>query len=240
MAEAEVSTIGRREPPDWFVKMLKRFDPCLRIRWGMDQAVPFPGWVIERKIPDYMRARVSEAVERQSLKNRMPGHWINERYSDQSILDASGNVVYRRLYDMMPDWHEVYRLMDSEGNPIVEVGEFVIDYLRRNYDRTILGQPQLSLRYHAQMQKEYEARQEKIRQERLAKVADEVMDHKYEIWNDVMAFGGQPSKEFKEKPDERSVRGTESPSQEDSKLIRIGDGGDATGRKAASEHGIRL
>lgn len=164
----------------------------------MDQAVPFPGWVIERKVPDYMRARVTENVERQALKNKRPGHWINERYSEQTIVDEHGNPIYRRLYDMMPDWHEVYRCMDGEGKPILELGEFVIDYLRLNYDRTILGQPQLSLRYHAQMQREYEAREEAKRQERTNRAAEAVMDHKFEIFSDVMAFGGQPSKVFKE------------------------------------------
>ncbi len=198
MAEV-LTTTGRRDPPSWFVKVLKQFDPCLRICWGMDQAVPFPGWIIERKIPDYMRARVSESVERQSLasKGKMPGHWINERYSDQVIVDEHGNPIYRRLYDMMPEWHEVYRLMDAEGKPVLEVGEFVIDYLRAHYERTILGQPQLSLRYHAQMQKEFEAREEAKRVARTEAAAEAVMDHKYEIWNETMAFGGQPSKIFK-------------------------------------------
>ncbi len=198
MAEV-LTTTGRHDAPSWFVKVLKQFDPCLRIRWGMDQAVPFPGWIIERKIPDYMRARVSEKVERQALqaKGKMPGHWINERYADQTIVDEHGNPIYRRLYDMMPEWHEVYRLMDAEGKPVLEVGEFIIDYLREHYDRTILGQPQLSLRYHAQMQKDYEAREELKRAARTEAAAEAVMDHKYEIWSDTMAFSGQPSKIFK-------------------------------------------
>ncbi len=196
MAEV-LTTTGRRDPPSWFVKVLKQFDPCLRIRWGMDQAVPFPGWIIERKIPDYMRARVTEAVERQGLKSKRPGHWVNERYADQVIVDEHGNPIYRRLYDMMPEWHEVYRLMGEDGKPFLELGEFVIDYLRRNYERTILGQPQLGLRYHAQMQKEFEAREEAKRVARTEAAAEAVMDHKYEIWSDTMAFSGQPSKIFK-------------------------------------------
>lgn len=200
MAEV-LTTDGRREAPVWFQKLLKRFDPCLRIRWGMDQAVPFPGWIIERKVPDYMRARVTENVERRALKSRIPGHWINERYAEQTIVDEHGNPIYRRLYDMMPEWHEVYRLKGDDDQPVLELGEFVIDYLRRNYDRTILGEPQLSLRYHAQMQREFEEREAAKTARATEAAAEEVMDHKYEIWPEVLAFGGQPSKIFKESTD---------------------------------------
>jgi hypothetical protein len=233
-------TDGRRDAPVWFQKLLKRFDPCLRIRWGMDQAVPFPGWIIERKIPDYMRDRVSERVERSSLRNKMPGHWINERYADQTIVDEHGNPIYRRLYDMMPEWFEVYRLKDAEDKPVLELGEFVIDYLRQNYDRTVLGEPQLSLRYHAQMQREYQERQEKLKAERLDRVAEEVMDHKFEIFSDVMAFGGQASTVFKEQHNERDSRGTEKSGEKDSQLIRVGDGGDTPRREAGSGNGLHL
>lgn len=175
---------GRKAPPSDFAKRLEAFDPNLRAVWGLGQLTPFAGWVIERRIPAAMKARVYADSDIKPA-NR-------ERYADQVVLDEHGNVALRRAVDMMPDWHPVYQVMDEEGEPILELGEFVIDYLRRNYDRTLLGVPELGLRHLSQDRAEKAIRDRKRKDELADRQARLVMDHKYEIWPEVMAFSGQP------------------------------------------------
>lgn len=177
-----LSLEGHRVPPTAFVKRLEAFDPNLRVVWGINQAVPFPGWVIERKIPGHMKEKVYGGDKKEP--NR-------ERFADQYVVDEKNKTVARRRYDMMPDWHPVYRVMDEWGDPITELGDFVIDYLRRHYMRTLLGFPELSARHHAQDLAEQAIREEKQHDQFLDEVSRKVMDHKYSIWSEVMAFGGQ-------------------------------------------------
>ena len=188
---------GSREPPSAFVKQLKRFDPELRIRWGMGQAVPFPGWIIERHIPPHMRKRNQEALERR--RGARKPNWSDDgRYADQVVVDSHGDVVLRRAYDMMPEWWEVYRVMDANRQPVLELGEFVIDFLRQHYESTLLGIPELAVKERRAAAEEAERRKAAEHAERLDIVAEEVHDHRFEIFKDVMAFGGQPRQVFKE------------------------------------------
>lgn len=192
MSDALILTVdGSRVPPSGFTRQLERFDPNLRVRWGMGQAFPFPGWIIERKIPEHMKKRLHESkVRKMAEKNP---HWdSSSRYADQVIVDEHGNVVLRRAYDMLPDWHEVYRAMDKDGNPILELGEFVIDYLRRHYDRTLLGFPELGKRQHLADQEERRQRELRAKERRIDEAADAVMAHRHEIFPEILAFGGQP------------------------------------------------
>lgn len=174
---AEVLTVdGHRAPPTWFVKALERFDPNLRVKWGIDQAVPWPGWVIERRIPDHMKAVVYGRVN-------------GPRYADREITDHAGHVIGRQAYDMMPDWWEIHRV---EG----ELGEHVIDHLRRNYEKTLLGHPALAMRHSREFQAEQDARAAETVRKLDEEAVDRVMDDRNQIFKDQIAFGPQPAKVF--------------------------------------------
>ena len=199
----EILTVdGHRAPPSGFVKKLERFDKDLRVRWGAGQAMPFFGWIIERRIPQNMKKKMhNETVEKMKRKNP---HWSDDgRYADQVIVDEHDNVILRRAYDMLPDWYEVYRCMDDRGEPVPELGEFVIDYLRQNYEKTLLGVPALI------KQECREASDEKVRRDvaekyqRLDEAAQDVMDHRYKLFHETEAFVGPPSKVFKKETDEQ-------------------------------------
>jgi len=186
---SEILTVeGHRAPPTQFVKMLERFDPELRVVWGLGQAAPFPGWVIERRIPGHMKEKVAQAG-RDRAANR-------ERFADQYIIDAQGRMVGRRLFDMIPDWHPVYCVMDGDGQPILELGEWVINYLRQPhvYRRTLLGFPELSKRFLREDREEQAAREAKKDDERSDIIAQAVIDHRTEIFPEICGFSGQPSK----------------------------------------------
>ncbi len=174
---------GHRAPPSDFVKRLEAFDPNLRVVWGLGQAVPFPGWVIERRIPDAMKAKVYGGKIRPADQ---------QRYADQIITDHLGGTLGRRQFDMMPDWHPVYQVRDKHG-PILELGEFVIDFLRRTYERTLLGHPELALRHLAEDRAAKEASDAAKHDERLDRAAREVMEHKNEIFPESFASSGQPA-----------------------------------------------
>lgn len=181
MAEI-LSLEGHRVPPRYFVELLERFDPNLRIVWGLSQAVPFAGWVIERKIPGHMKEKVYNRKDK-------PGN--RPRFADQKIVDDNDRVIGRRQYDMMPDWHPVYRIMDEYGSPITDLGEFVIDYLRKNYERTLLGFPELSARHHDQDLADRAFREDLERETFLENVGRKVLEHKYSVWPEYFAFGPQ-------------------------------------------------
>ncbi len=164
---------GHRAPPSSFVKRLEAFDGNLRVVWGFGQGKPFPGWVIERRIPNAMKALVYGGATGLKPANR-------ERYADQGITDDRGNRIGGRRFDMMPDWHPVYRVVNEDGDPIMELGEHVIDYLRRNYARTLLGQPQLSSKHHAEDLEATAQRKARERQELIDRAARKVMEHRYD------------------------------------------------------------
>lgn len=183
---AEILTLeGHRAPPVSFVKKLERFDSNLRVVWGLGQAVPFPGWVIERRIPGHMKERVYRKTRPQDA-----------RFADQAIVDSKGNALGRRRFDMLPDWHPVYQVMDGDGLPIVELGDFVIDYLRQPniYRRTLLGFSELSLKFLKEDHDANEERKEKRHGSFIDQAVESVMSHKTEVFPESFAFGGQPSK----------------------------------------------
>ena len=198
---AEILTAeGHRAPPSGFVKKLKVFDPNLRVRWGAGQAMPFFGWIIERKIPAEMKERTESAMI--AKMKRENGHWTEDgRYADQVIVDEHENVILRRSYDMLPDWYEVYRCMDDAGQPIPELGDFVIEYLRRNYEKTLLGIPALASKERQKAADEKIARDLGRKMARIDQAAQDVVDHRYQIFHETEAFGGQPSQVFKKEPD---------------------------------------
>lgn len=175
---------GHRAPPSDFVKRLAAFDPNLRVVWGLSQAIPFPGWVIERRIPSEMKAKVYGRTNRRVDE---------ERYADQIITDHLGGKIGRRQFDMMPDWHPVYTVRDKHG-PILELGEFVIDFLRRTYMRTLLGFPELSLRHWQEDHAADQVAEEKRHDDLNDRIAHKIMDHKTEIFPDQFAFSRQPAK----------------------------------------------
>lgn len=175
---------GHPAPPSWFVAKLEAFDPNLRVTWGFGLARPFPGWVIERRIPNEMKARVYGNPSR-------PGN--RERFAHQRIVERNGTVVAERAFDMMPDWHLVCRIATDDGTPILELGEWVIDGLRREYERTLLGFPELARRYVAEDDRQHDAQMAKLNEQLVEEVADAVEDRKFEIFKDTMAIVGQPT-----------------------------------------------
>lgn len=177
------SAEGGRVPPSWIQKKLQAFDPDLRISWGMSIGLPFAGWIVERRIPDHMKAKVYGDPKKSA--NR-------ERYSHQIILDEHGNRIPRR-FDMMPDWHFIYKVENEAGQPILELGEFLVDYLRRNYERTLMGFPELSTRHHREDVAAREAVVLKFRKRVNEEIAEKVMDHRFEVFGDVMDRSGQPA-----------------------------------------------
>jgi hypothetical protein len=194
---AKILTVdGHRAPPSGFVKILERFDSDLRVRWGAGQAMPFFGWIIERRIPQNMKERANdETVEKMKMANP---HWSDDgRYADQVIVDEHENVILRRAYDMLPDWHEVYRCMDADGEPVPELGEFVIDYLRKNYEKTLLGIPALAKRERRKAADEKATRDVAVKYQRIDEAAQDVIDHRHQIFHETSAFVGPPSKAFK-------------------------------------------
>ena len=196
MAIEILTADGNRAPPSGFVKMLERFDPDLRVRWGAGQAMPFFGWIIERRIPQKMKERAhSETVEKMKRENP---HWSDDgRYADQVIVDEHENVILKRAYDMLPDWHEVYRCMDANGHAVPELGEFVIDYLRKNYEKTLLGIPALAERERREAADDKAKRDGAAKHQRIDEAAQDVMDHRRQIFHETEAFVGSPSKVFK-------------------------------------------
>ena len=200
MAIEILTADGHRAPPSGFVKMLERFDSDLRVRWGAGQAMPFFGWIIERRIPQKMKERAhSETVEKMKRENP---HWSDDgRYADQVIVDEHENVILKRAYDMLPDWYEVYRCMDANGEAIPELGEFVIDYLRKNYEKTLLGIPALAERERRKAADDKAKRDGAAKHQRIDEAAQDVMDHRREIFHETEAFVGPPSKVFKKEQD---------------------------------------
>lgn len=165
--------------PTEFVKQLQAFDPALRVVWG---ARPYakPCWVIERKVPQSLYYNTY-------LKGRDPER---DRYAEQVIYTDDGKYFGKRLYDMMPEWHPVYFVVDQRGNKM-DLGPQVIDYLRRNYERTLLGLPELSVKHLLIDRAKVEAEKEKRREDRLDRAAREVMEHKTNLWHDLFGFSGQ-------------------------------------------------
>lgn len=187
MASPLVLTVdGHRAPPSDFIKRLEAFDPNLRVVWGLGQAFPFPGWVIERRIPAAMKARVYGA------KKERPAN--QPRYADQILTDARGSAIGGRRYDMMPDWHAVYMVIGEDGKPQRELGEHVIDYLRRNYERTLLGFPELSMKHWHEDHAAQQVAEDKRHDELLDRAARKVMEHKAEIFPEQFAFSRAPEK----------------------------------------------
>ena len=185
MSESHILTAGGSpEPPSWFVSRLKDLDPGLRIVWGLGQGLPWAGWTIEREIPEHLKAKVYKDDGKDP--NR-------PRYARQEIVDERGVTSYRE-YDLRPDWWPVWNVVGPDGQATMEVGEFILDYLRRNYARTLLGYPELSMRHwhedHANQSSVEEANKEK----RLDEATRDVMDHKYEIFEETMAWSGQPQR----------------------------------------------
>lgn len=164
------------------MKQLERFDANLRVVWGFGLGKPFPGWVIERRIPDHMKAKVYG----DKPSNRT-------RFSDQWVVDEKGKTVVRRSFDMMPDYHPVYRVIGDDGQPILDLGEHVIDYLRKNYTRTLLGFPELSLQHHREDQSLSETRKQKQDEQLWEDSSLKVMEHKTDVFPESFHFGGQPS-----------------------------------------------
>jgi hypothetical protein len=186
LSSSEILSVeSYRKPPAEFVKQLERFDPDLRVVWGLGQAAPFPGWVIERRIPGEMRAKFYE--------NKPRGR---ERYAAQVVVE-NGKVVGYRRFDMQPDYWPVYRVMNAEGEPISELGEFVIDYLRIHYKRTLLGFPELSEKFHKEDLAEKEAAEVVGHDKFLDDTSRKVLEHRTEVWPEYFAHGGQP-KQLKE------------------------------------------
>lgn len=184
---SEILTLeGHRAPPSSFVRKLEKFDPNLRVVWGLGQTSPFPGWVIERRIPGHMKEKVYGGNK---AANR-------ERFADQYIVDANGSRIGRRQYDMMPDWHPVYCVMDGEGQPITELGEFVIEYLRQPnvYRRTLLGFPELSMKFMNEDRAEHQAAQDKKHDQLITEAAEQVVDRRTEVWPEHFGHSGQPNK----------------------------------------------
>jgi hypothetical protein len=208
MAIEILTADGYRAPPSGFVKMLKRFDPDLRVRWGAGQAIPFFGWIIERRIPQKMKKRLHKDTVEKMKKNNP--HWSDDgRYADQVILDEHENVILKRAYDMLPDWHEVYRCMDNNREPVPELGEFVIDYLRKNYEKTLLGTPVLAERERRKAADEKAKRDITVKYQRIDEAAQDVIDHRFEIFHETEAFVGPPAKVFKKEQHEQ--QNTRSP-----------------------------
>ncbi len=176
-----LSADGRRIAPPSFVRLLAQFDRDLRVVWGFSLGKPFPGWVIERRIPGHMKAKVYGSKP----ANRT-------RFADQWIVDEKGKTVTRRSFDMMPDWHPVYRIVGEDNEPILELGEHVIDYLRQHRNRTLLGFPELSMRHHEEDLREQAAMDEKRDEQLIAATAEKIMDRKTEIFPESFHFGGQP------------------------------------------------
>jgi hypothetical protein len=185
MADSHILTAGGApEPPSWFVQRLKDFDSGLRIVWGLGQGLPWAGWTIERRIPEHLKAKVYKDDGKDP--NR-------PRYMQQEIIDERGIKSYRE-YDLRPDWWPVWNVVGPDGQATMEVGEFVLDYLRRNYTRTLMGFPELSMKHWREDHADEPQREEARRQKRLDEATQEVMDHKYDIFSDTMAFGGQPKR----------------------------------------------
>lgn len=185
MADSHILTAGGApEPPSWFVKTLERFDANLRIVWGLGQGMPWPGWTIERRIPDHLKAKVYKDDGKDP--NR-------PRYRRQTMIDDQGSISYRE-YDTRPDWWPVWNVVGPNGEPTLTVGDFIIDYLKRNYARTLMGFPELSMQHWREDHADQSAKEADRKEKRLAEATEDVMDHKYEIFSDVMAFGGQPKR----------------------------------------------
>ena len=203
----EILTVdGHRAPPSGFVKMLEKFDPDLRVRWGAGQAMPFFGWIIERRIPQKMKERLHKDTVAKMQKDNP--HWSDDgRYADQVIVDEHENVILKRAYDMLPDWYEVYRCMDDNREPVPELGEFVIDYLKKNYEKTLLGMPVLAERERRKAADEKAKRDVAAKYQRIEEAAQDVIDHRYQIFHETEAFVGPPSKVFKKEQHEQKDTG---------------------------------
>lgn len=167
-------------PPTAFEKQLRAFDINLRVVWG---ARPYarPCWVIERKVPP-------ELYYKTYLQGKDPEL---DRYAEQTIYNDNGTVFGKRLYDMMPTWHPVYFVINSKGEKL-DLDSNVIEYLRRHYEQTLLGIPEIGIKTLITDHAKVEAEQAKRKEDRVDRAAREVMDHKTEIWKDYFGFGGQP------------------------------------------------
>lgn len=167
-------------PPTTFEKQLRAFDLNLRVVWG---ARPYtrPCWVIERKVPP-------ELYYKTYLKGKDPEL---DRYAEQTIYNHDGTLFGKRLYDMMPEWHPVYFVVNAKGDKL-DLGPNVIDYLRRNYEYTLLGIPEIGIKTLITDRQKVQDIQDKKKADRLDRAAREVMDHKTEIWKDYFGFSGQP------------------------------------------------
>ncbi len=174
---------GAPAPPSWFIKKLKAFDHNLRVSWGLGLMNPFPGWVIERRIPDDMKERVY------NQKHKDPNR---PRYAHQELRDEHGYSGTRQ-FDMRPDWHAVYLVMNEFREPILELSENVIDYLRANYERTLLGFPELGRKHLLEDKRDQERRDRAKRERDLDRATEQVMENKYAIFSDVMGRSGQPA-----------------------------------------------
>jgi hypothetical protein len=169
-------------PPTEFVKSLRAFDPALRVVWG---ARPYlrPCWVIERKVPPKLYYDTY-------FKGKDPEL---DRYAEQDMFSDTGTFIGKRLYDMMPDWHPVYFVVNRHGHKI-DLGPHIIEHLRQNYERTLLGIPELSLKHLIIDRAKVEADKARRKEDRMDRAAREVMEHKTEIWKEYFGFSGQPAK----------------------------------------------
>ncbi len=167
-------------PPTEFVRRLRAFDPALRVVWGV-RPYAQPVWVIERKVPP-------ELYYNTYLKGKDPER---DRYAEQVIYTDEGKYFGKRLYDMMPEYHPVYFVIGHRGEK-KELDGNVIDYLRQNYERTLLGIPELGLKHLILDRARVEADKARRKEDRIDRAAREIMDHKHEIWSDIFGFGGQP------------------------------------------------
>lgn len=165
--------------PAEFTRQLKAFDPNLRVIWG-SRSYAKPVWVIERKVPP-------ELYYKTYFKGKDPER---DRYAEQVIYTEDGKYFGMRLYDMMPEWHPVYFVINARGEKL-ELGVHVIDHLRKNYERTLLGIPELSLKHLVIDRQKVLDDRERRKEKRLEDAAREVMAHKTEIWSEYFAFGGQ-------------------------------------------------
>ena len=91
--------------------------------------------------------------------------------------------------------------MDANGEAIPELGEFVIDYLRKNYEKTLLGIPALAERERREAADDKAKRDGAAKHQRIDEAAQDVMDHRRQIFHETEAFVGPPSKVFKKEQD---------------------------------------
>lgn len=89
-------------PEDWFVRDLKLIGEDFRVSWGQER-YGVQLWVIERHVPADMYGRIYAGQR-------------GERYIDQKLTDADGQISGGRRYDMMPEWEWVMFARERDGS----------------------------------------------------------------------------------------------------------------------------